>query len=77
VAVQLEGSLLFCFSQHSQTQMLNLKARWERATGTEMDSKRRKTLHKNSGISGRKKILRFDTFILGSIAFFFYCETIS
>jgi hypothetical protein len=52
--------------------MLNLKERWERVKAAEMDSKRRKTLHKNSGINGRRKILRFDTFIFASIIFYGY-----
>jgi hypothetical protein len=33
----------------------------------EMDNKKRKTLHKNSGINGRRKILRFDTSIFACI----------
>jgi hypothetical protein len=49
--------------------MLNLKARRERVKAAEMGSKKRKTLHKNSGISGRRKILRFDACIFESIIF--------
>lgn len=62
VIVQLKRELSY-FSHHSQTQIPNLKVRLERVRAAKMDSRKRKAPHKNSGISGRRKIQRFDSFM--------------
>jgi hypothetical protein len=41
--------------------MPDLKGSWERLKAAKMDNRKRKAPHKNSGISGRRKIQRFDT----------------
>jgi hypothetical protein len=44
--------------------MLSLKERWEKVKVTKMASRKRRALHKSSGISGRRKIQRFGIFMV-------------